>query len=45
MATSWCDVRLPNHYTHAKFEKILPITSKNCTNAIKAYLEMLLRCV
>ena len=21
-------VRLPNHYTHAKLEKVLPITSK-----------------
>ena len=29
MATSWCDMRLPNHYTNAKFEKILPITSKD----------------
>ena len=22
-------VRLPNHYTHAKLEKVLPITSKD----------------
>ena len=28
------DGRLPNHYTHAKFKNVLPITSKDIHNFI-----------